>query len=118
MYEGKWFDPEALLIKDAVTRWIASSVSGTVTLELRRGDDYSILDTQAEFMMYGPEKLSMEKVAEVAFSPEDRIGALEMQTLNVTDNREWLVHHLDNTVRLPSAGTAVAELLGDGKSRE
>jgi argininosuccinate synthase len=118
LYEGKWFDPEALLIKDAVTRWIASSVSGTVTLELRRGDDYSILDTQAEFMMYGPEKLSMEKVAEVAFSPEDRIGALEMQTLNVTDNREWLVHHLDNTVRLPSAGTAVAELLGDGKSRE
>jgi argininosuccinate synthase len=118
LYEGKWFDPEALMIKDAVTRWIAPSISGTVTLELRRGDDYSILETQAEFMTYSPEKLSMEKVAEVAFSPEDRIGALEMQTLNVTDNRQWLVHHLDSTARLPAAGSVVAEMLGDGEPSE
>ena len=87
LYEGKWFDPEALMLKDAITRWIAPSISGSVTLELRRGDDYSILDTRAEYMMYGPEKLSMEKVEDMAFTPEDRIGALEMQTLSVTDNR-------------------------------
>jgi len=112
LYEGKWFDPEGLMLKDAMTRWIAPSVSGSVTLELRRGEDYSILDTRAEYMMYGPEKLSMEKVAEVAFSPEDRIGALEMQTLNVTDNRELLVHYLDRLGLLTSSASSLPELLG------
>jgi argininosuccinate synthase len=112
LYEGKWFDPEALMLKDAFTRWIAPSVTGSVTLELRRGDDYGILDTKAEYMMYGPEKLSMEKVAEMAFTPEDRIGALEMQTLNVTDNRELLVHYLDRVGLLTSSASALPELLG------
>jgi argininosuccinate synthase len=112
LYEGKWFDPEALMLKDAFTRWIAPSVTGSVTLELRRGDDYGILDTKAEYMMYGPEKLSMEKVADVAFMPEDRIGALEMQTLNVTDNRELLVHYLDRVGLLTSSASALPELLG------
>lgn len=112
LYEGKWFDPEGLMLKDAITRWIAPSVTGSVTLELRRGEDYSILDTKAEYMMYGPEKLSMEKVAEVAFTPEDRIGALEMQTLNVTDNRELLVHYLDRVGLLTSSASALPELLG------
>lgn len=112
LYEGKWFDPEALMLKDAITRWIAPSITGSVTLELRRGDDYGILDTKADYMMYGPEKLSMEKVAEVAFTPEDRIGALEMQTLNVTDNRELLVHYLDRVGLLGSSASALPELLG------
>jgi argininosuccinate synthase len=115
LYEGKWFDPEALMLKDAITRWIAPSVTGSVTLELRRGEDYGILDTKAEYMMYGPEKLSMEKVAEVAFTPEDRIGALEMQTLNVTDNRELLVHYLDRVGLLTSSASALPELLGSNK---
>jgi argininosuccinate synthase len=117
LYEGKWFDPESLMLKDAITRWIAPSVTGKVTLELRRGDDYTILATEAEYMMYGPEKLSMEKVAEVAFTPEDRIGALEMQTLNVTDNRELLVHHVDRIARLGGGGgvSALPELLGGKK---
>ncbi|MGC4068122.1 MAG: argininosuccinate synthase [Polyangiaceae bacterium] len=117
LYEGKWFDPESLMLKDAITRWIAPSVTGKVTLELRRGDDYTILATEAEYMMYGPEKLSMEKVAEVAFTPEDRIGALEMQTLNVTDNRELLVHHVDRIARLGAGGSvsALPELLGGKK---
>jgi argininosuccinate synthase len=117
LYEGKWFDPESLMLKDAITRWIAPSVTGKVTLELRRGDDYTILATEAEYMMYGPEKLSMEKVAEVAFTPEDRIGALEMQTLNVTDNRELLVHHVDRMARLGSGGgvSSLPELLGGKK---
>jgi argininosuccinate synthase len=91
LYEGRWFDPEALMLKEGLTRWVAGGVTGTVTLELRRGDDYTILDTHAERSAYDPQKLSMEKTAS-AFSPEDRIGALEMQTLGVTDNRELLLH--------------------------
>ena len=113
LYEGKWFDPEGMLLKDALLRWLAPSVSGEVTLELRRGDDYSILATQADYMAYAPEKLSMEKV-EGAFSPEDRIGALEMQTLAVTDNRALLLHHLQNIERFSHGvdGDEVGELLG------
>ncbi|HTM44479.1 MAG TPA: argininosuccinate synthase [Polyangiaceae bacterium] len=113
LYEGKWFDPEALMLKDGLSRWVAPSVTGSVTLELRRGDDYSILKTEAEFMMYGPDKLSMEKVQDPVFSPEDRIGALEMQTLNVTDNRELLLHHLSSVNKLPQAAeNPLAGLLG------
>jgi argininosuccinate synthase len=112
LYEGKWFDPEAMLVKDALTRWIAPSVTGSVELELRRGDDYTILGTQAEYMAYAPEKLSMEKVAGSAFAPSDRIGALEMQTLPVTDNRSFLEHHLEAVARLGSGDNPLPELLG------
>ena len=112
LYEGKWFDPEAMLLKDALTRWLAPSVSGSVTLELRRGDDYTLLETKAEYMAYGPEKLSMEKVEDAAFSPADRIGALELQNLSVLDNRSLLVHHLDSVARLGGAPSVIGELLG------
>jgi argininosuccinate synthase len=112
LYEGKWFDPEAMLMKDALTRWIAPSVSGSVELELRRGDDYSILRTEADFMVYGPEKLSMEKVEDSAFQPSDRIGALEMQTLSVTDNRAFLRHHLDAVQKLGAGESVLAALVG------
>ena len=112
LYEGKWFDPEAMLVKDALTRWIAPSVSGVVDLELRRGDDYTIHNTQAEYMAYAPEKLSMEKVAGSAFAPSDRIGALEMQTLPVTDNRSFLEHHLEAVARLGTGESPLPELLG------
>ena len=112
LYEGKWFDPEAMLVKDALTRWIAPSVSGVVELELRRGDDYTIVNTQAEYMAYAPEKLSMEKVAGSAFAPSDRIGALEMQTLPVTDNRSFLEHHLEAVARLGAGTNPLPELLG------
>ena len=99
LYEGKWFDPEAMMLKDALARWIAPSITGRVSLELRRGDDYTILSTAAENMAYDPHKLSMEKV-EGAFTPEDRMGSLEMQNLSVLDNRAFLIHHLDSTRRL------------------
>ena len=79
------------MLKEALTRWVAPAVTGTVKLELRRGDDYTILETQAARSAYEPDKLSMEKTAS-AFSPEDRIGALEMQSLGVLDNRELLLH--------------------------
>jgi argininosuccinate synthase len=117
LYEGKWFDPEAMLLKDGLTRWVAPSVTGSVKLELRRGDDYSILSTQAEYMAYGPDKLSMERVEDAAFTPSDRIGALEMQNLSVTDNRSFLVHHLQSVARLGAAPDVLPDLLGDGKAK-
>jgi argininosuccinate synthase len=91
LYEGRWFDPEALMLKESLTRWVAPAVTGKVTLELRRGDDYTLLDTKAARSAYEPDKLSMERTAS-AFTPEDRIGALEMQSLGVLDNRELLLH--------------------------
>jgi argininosuccinate synthase len=118
LYEGKWYDPESLLLKDALTRWIAVGVTGTVRLELRRGDDYTILDTRAECSAYDPDKLSMEKT-ESAFTPEDRIGALEMQSLAVTDNRALLLHVADVVGRLRPADAAIGELLaGDPKAKK
>jgi argininosuccinate synthase len=120
LYEGKWYDPEALLLRDALTRWIATAVSGKVTVELRRGDDWTILDTKAVYMSYAPEKLSMERVADPAFTPEDRIGALEMQNLNVGDNRDLLLHHLDSLRRLGAGpgGPSLAALLGAKEDKE
>ena len=100
LYEGKWYDPEALMLKDALTRWVAPSVTGSVTLELRRGDDFTLVATHAEQMAYAPEKLSMERVEEPPFTPEDRIGALEMQNLSVGDNRALLLHHLESVRKL------------------
>jgi argininosuccinate synthase len=91
LYEGRWYDPEAHLLKEALVRGIAVPVTGAVELELRRGDDYSILKTEAEAMTYAPTKLSMEK-SDTLFTPEDRIGALEMQTLSVLDSRSLLLH--------------------------
>jgi argininosuccinate synthase len=116
LYEGKWYDPEAMMLRDALTRWIAPSVTGAVTLELRRGDDWTLLETKAEYMSYAPHKLSMERVEEPAFTPLDRIGALEMQNLSVGDNRELLLHHLDAVRKLGSgqAGIGLGKLLGTG----
>ncbi len=114
LYEGRWFDPECMLLKDGLTRWLAPSVTGSVKFELRRGDDYTILDTAAEYMSYGPEKLSMERVEDAPFSPEDRIGALEMLNLNVTDNRAFLVHHMNSTAQLGTGGADVKGQLASG----
>ena len=115
LYEGRWYDPEALMLKDALTRWVAPSVTGTVAVELRRGEDYTLISTQADYMAYAPEKLSMERVAEPAFTPEDRIGALELQNLNVADNRALLLHHLE-AIRALGAGSdnKLAAMLGAG----
>lgn len=108
LYEGKWFDPEAMMLKDALARWIAPSITGSVTIELRRGDDYTIVSTAGDNMAYDPHKLSMEKV-EGLFTPEDRMGALEMQNLSVLDNRAFLLNHLEVSRRL-AEGPARREL--------
>ena len=110
LYEGRWYDPEALMIKEALTRWVAPAVTGTVTVELRRGDDYTLLDTKAVRSAYEPEKLSMEKTTS-AFSPEDRVGALEMQSLGVLDNRELLLHFAR---ALGKGGGGASALLPEG----
>jgi len=111
LYEGRWFDPESLMLKEALTRWVAPAVTGTVAIELRRGDDYTILDTSAACSAYEPEKLSMEKTAS-AFAPEDRIGALEMQSLGVLDNRGLLLHFAKALGK--GAGPIEQLLLGEG----
>ncbi|GAC1597938.1 MAG: argininosuccinate synthase [Myxococcales bacterium] len=116
LYEGRWYDPEALLLKDALTRWVAPSITGTVAVELRRGEDYTLVSTKADYMAYAPDKLSMERVAEPAFTPEDRIGALELQNLSVGDNRGLLLHHLDSLRALEGRpqGPSLGSLLGEG----
>ncbi len=95
LYEGRWYDPEAHLLKEALVRGVAMHVTGTVELELRRGDDYSILKTEAVAATYAPEKLSMERTEAPLFLPEDRIGALEMQTLSVLDARALVLHQAE-----------------------
>ncbi|HZH04207.1 MAG TPA: argininosuccinate synthase, partial [Myxococcaceae bacterium] len=113
LYEGKWFDPEAMMLKDGLCRWVATAVTGRVEVQLRRGDDYTLLDTQAEGAAYKPEKLSMER-SETAFTPDDRIGALEIQNLSIADNRELLLRYAQIHGRLPEAGgSKLKELLGE-----
>lgn len=95
LYEGRWYDPEALILRESLSRWLATPISGRVVLELRRGDDYTIVNTQADYSAYSPEKLSMEKT-ESMFTPADRIGALEMQNLNLMDSRNLLIELMKN----------------------
>jgi argininosuccinate synthase len=90
LYEGRWFDPQALMLREPIQRWVASAVTGTVTLRLRRGDDYSVLDTSGPALSYHPEKLSMERTENAAFGPTDRIGQLTMRNLDIADSRARL----------------------------
>jgi argininosuccinate synthase len=115
LYEGKWYDPEAMMLKEPLARWVAAPITGTVRILLRRGEDYTILDTRAERSAYAPEKLSMEKT-DAAFTPEDRIGALEMQNLSVSDNRGLLLYYADRLGKLPGpTQAALGAVLGDGE---
>ena len=90
LYEGRWLDPQTLMLRESLMRWVASAVTGSVTLKLRRGDDYSILNTQGDNFSYHPEKLSMERTEDAAFGPEDRIGQLTMRNLDIQDTRQKL----------------------------
>ena len=87
LYEGRWFDPQALMLREPLLRWVGSLVSGEVTVQLRRGDDYSILNTVGPHLTYAPERLSMERVEGAAFGPLDRIGQLTMRNLDIQDTR-------------------------------
>jgi argininosuccinate synthase len=90
LYEGRWLDPQALMLRESLQKWVASAVTGEVTLRLRRGDDYSILDTRGPSLSYHPDRLSMERVEEAAFGPTDRIGQLTMRNLDIADTRTKL----------------------------
>jgi argininosuccinate synthase len=90
LYEGRWFDPQSLMLRESLQRWVASPITGEVKLRLRRGDDYSILDTQGPYFSYHPEKLSMERTSGAAFGPTDRIGQLTMRNLDIEDTRAKL----------------------------
>lgn len=90
LYQGRWFDPQALMLRETAQRWVAKAITGTVTLELRRGNDYSIINTESPNLTYEAERLSMEKVEDAPFTPADRIGQLTMRNLDIKDTREKL----------------------------
>ncbi len=89
LYQGRWFDSQALMLRETAQRWVAKAITGEVTLELRRGNDYSLLNTESPNLTYHPERLSMEKV-DGAFTPADRIGQLTMRNLDIIDTRAKL----------------------------
>jgi argininosuccinate synthase len=90
LYEGRWLDPQTLMLRESLTKWVASAINGSVTLRLRRGDDYTILATEGDAFSYHPEKLSMERTEDAAFGPTDRIGQLTMRNLDIQDTRQKL----------------------------
>ena len=90
LYEGRWFDPQSLMLRDTLQSWVGRAVTGEVTVELRRGEDYTILDTRGPHLTYHPERLSMERVEDEAFTPEDRIGQLRLRRLDILDSRDKL----------------------------
>ena len=90
LYEGRWLDPQSLMLRESLQKWVATAVTGDVTLRLRRGDDYSIIDTRGPSLSYHPDRLSMERVEEAAFGPVDRIGQLTMRNLDIADTRAKL----------------------------
>ena len=106
LYQGRWFDPQSMMMRETAQRWVARPVTGEVTLELRRGNDYSILDTTSPNLTYKPERLTMEK-GESMFSPQDRIGQLTMRNLDIVDTRDKLFTYVKTGVLAPWNGMAL-----------
>ena len=118
MYEGRWLDPQSLMVRESLQRWVASAVTGEVTLRLRRGEDYSIMDTTGPNFSYHPEKLSMERVTDAAFGPTDRIGQLTMRNLDIADSRSRLEQYvaqglLGTGSAVDALGLATTSLVGE-----
>lgn len=109
LYQGRWFDSQALMLRETAQRWVAKAITGEVTIELRRGNDYSILNTESPNLTYAPERLSMEKV-EGAFSPIDRIGQLTMRNLDIIDTREKLSIYTNSGLLSIGSGSTVPQL--------
>src|ERR1700761_6970477 len=106
LYQGRWFDPQAIMLREAAQHWVAKAISGEVTLQLRRGNDYSILNTVSPNLTFKPERLAMEK-GESLFSPRDRIGQLTMRNLDITDTREKLIPYAQTGLLTMSTGTTM-----------
>jgi argininosuccinate synthase len=115
LYQGRWFDPQAIMLRETAQRWVARAVTGEVTVELRRGNDYSILDTTSPNLTYKPERLTMEK-GESVFSPRDRIGQLTMRHLDITDTRDKLLLYVKTGLLGPGSGGSMP-LLGESSSQ-
>ena len=109
LYQGRWFDPQAIMLREAAQRWVAKPVTGSVTLELRRGNDYTILATDSPNLTFAPERLTMEK-GESTFSPRDRIGQLTMRNLDITDTRAKLLTYAQTGLLTLSQGTEMPKL--------
>ncbi len=106
LYQGRWFDPQAIMLREMLQRWVARAITGEVTIELRRGNDYSILDTTSPHLTYHPERLTMER-GESAFSPQDRIGQLTMRNLDIADTRDKLLTYRRSGVLGSSSDSAL-----------
>jgi argininosuccinate synthase len=109
LYQGRWFDPQSMMLRETAQRWVARAVTGEVTLELRRGNDYSILDTTSPNLTYHPERLTMEK-GDAAFTPLDRIGQLTMRNLDISDTRDKLLLYTRTGLLGAGPGTGVPRL--------
>ena len=110
LYQGRWFDPQALMLRETAQRWVARAVTGEVTLELRRGNDYSILNTTSPNLTYHPERLSMEKVEKAPFHPSDRIGQLTMRNLDILDTRDKLAIYTQTGLLIAGNDVALPQL--------
>lgn len=115
LYQGRWFDSQAIMLRETAQRWVARAITGTVTLELRRGNDYSLLNTESPNLTYAPERLSMEKVEDAPFSPLDRIGQLTMRNLDIVDTRAKLGIYAKAGLLSLGADGDFLRLGGDGK---
>ena len=112
LYQGRWFDPQAIMLRETAQRWVARAITGEVTLELRRGNDYSLLNTESPNLTYHPERLTMEK-GESVFSPADRIGQLTMRNLDITDTRDKLANYSRAGLLSAGAGHELPQLKKD-----
>jgi argininosuccinate synthase len=112
LYQGRWFDPQAIMLRETAQRWVARAITGEVTIELRRGNDYSLLNTESANLTYKPERLSMEKV-EGAFTPLDRIGQLTMRNLDIIDTRDKLAIYTQTGLLQVGDGASVPRLTND-----
>ncbi|MCE1177294.1 MAG: argininosuccinate synthase [Burkholderiales bacterium] len=113
LYQGRWFDPQSLMLRETAQRWVARAITGEVTLELRRGNDYTILNTESPNLTYQPERLSMEKVENAPFDPIDRIGQLTMRNLDIVDTRQKLGIYTQTGLLLSGQDSVLPQL---GKS--
>ncbi|GAA1977550.1 argininosuccinate synthase [Microbacterium pumilum] len=114
MYEGRWLEPQSLMLRESIQKWVGSTITGAVTLRLRRGEDYTILDTTGPWLSYAPEKLSMERVGDAAFGPVDRIGQLTMRNLDIADSRTRLEHYAAHGIIGGAAGDLVGRVTAGG----
>ncbi len=113
LYQGRWFDPQSIMLRETAQRWVARAITGEVTIELRRGNDYSIMNTESANLTYAPERLSMEKVEDQPFTPADRIGQLTMRNLDITDTRAKLGIYAKSGLLSLGEGASMLKLEGE-----